>query len=103
MNIASVINLTELSRYGSTSTPAVKESGNAAFENVLQSAMNMVNQTKNLTNAAEEAEMSFSLGITDNTHDLQVAQEKANLSLQYTVAVRNQVLDAYKEIMAIQF
>lgn len=102
MNIASINNLTDLSKYGA-STSAVKENGNALFENVFQSALNMVNETNSLSNAAEEAEMSFSLGLTDNTHDLQVAQEKANLSLQYTIAVRNQVLDAYKEIMAIQF
>jgi len=63
----------------------------------------MVKETNNLTNAAEQAEISYSLGLTDSTHDLQVAQEKANISLQYTVAVRNKVLEAYKEIMNLQF
>jgi flagellar hook-basal body complex protein FliE len=63
----------------------------------------MVKETNNYTNAAEEAETAYALGLTDNTHDLQVAQQKANLSLQYTVAVRNSVMDAYKEIMNLQF
>jgi flagellar hook-basal body complex protein FliE len=63
----------------------------------------MVKETNNLTNAAEKEEMSYALGLSDNTHDLQVAQQKANLSLQYTVAVRNKILDAYKEIMNLQF
>ena len=43
------------------------------------------------------------MGLTENTHDLQVAQMKANISLQYTVAVRNAVIEAYKEIMQLQF
>ena len=43
------------------------------------------------------------MGITNSTHDLQVAQMKANISLQYTVAVRNAVIEAYKEIMQMQF
>ena len=51
----------------------------------------------------EEAELQYAMGLMTNTHDLQVAQQKANLSLQYTVAVRNAVMDAYKEIMQMQF
>ncbi len=76
---------------------------NETFENLFQSALSMVKETNDLSNAAEEAEISYALGLSDNTHELQVAQQKANLSLQYTVAVRNKVLDAYKEIMNLQF
>ncbi len=103
MNIASVSNLTDLSKYAAKSASTTKESGNATFESMFQSAVDMVKETNNFTNAAEEAETSFALGLTDSTHDLQVAQQKANLSLQYTVAVRNAVMDAYKEIMSMQF
>lgn len=46
--------------------------------------------------------MNFALGYSDNTHDLAIAQQKAALSLQYTVAVKNKVLEAYKEIMNMQ-
>jgi flagellar hook-basal body complex protein FliE len=76
---------------------------NETFEKLFQSALSMVNETNNLTNTAEKAEISYALGLTDSTHDLQVAQQKANISLQYTVAVRNKVLEAYKEIMNLQF
>jgi flagellar hook-basal body complex protein FliE len=96
MNIASVSNITELSKFGVNSASTTKENRNATFES-------MVKETNNYTNAAEEAETAYSLGLTDNTHDLQVAQQKANLALQYTVAVRNSVMDAYKEIMNLQF
>jgi len=103
MNIASISNLTELSKYGVNSTSTAKENRNATFENMFQAAVDMVKETNNFSNAAEEAETSYALGLTDNTHDLQVAQQKANLALQYTVAVRNSVMDAYKEIMSLQF
>lgn len=103
MNIASVGNITELSKYGINSVSGAKENRNATFESLFQAAVGMVKETNGLTNAAEEAEMAYSLGLTDNTHDLQVAQQKANLSVQYTVAIRNSVLDAYKEIMNLQF
>lgn len=76
---------------------------NTAFETLFQSALKMVNQTNDYTNAAREAELSYAMGLTNSTTDVQVAQWKANSSLQYTVAVRNAVLDAYKEIMQLQF
>jgi flagellar hook-basal body complex protein FliE len=103
MNITSVGNLAEFSNYSVGSASKATETRNATFENMFQAAVDMVKETNNYTNAAEEAETSFALGLTDNTHDLQVAQQKANLSLQYTVAIRNHVMDAYKEIMNLQF
>lgn len=74
----------------------------ASFGSVLQSAKNMLNETSELQNAAEAAEMQFMLGYATNTHDLQIAQEKANIALNYTVAVRDRMLEAYKEIMNMQ-
>jgi flagellar hook-basal body complex protein FliE len=103
MNITSVNSLPGLSQSGISSVTQTKENRNAAFENMFQSALGMINETNDLSNAAEEAETSYALGQSDNTHDLLIAQQKANLSLQYTVAVRNSVLDAYKEIMNLQF
>lgn len=71
------------------------------FQAAFQSALNMVNETSDLQNRAEAAEIQFALGLSNNTHDLQIAQEKANIALQYTVAVRDKVIEAYKEIMNI--
>lgn len=79
------------------------ENRNATFESMFQSALKMVNETNQYTNQAQEAEMAYAMGEMTSTHDLQIAQQKANISLQYTVAVRNAVLDAYKEIMQLQF
>lgn len=76
---------------------------NVSFDSLFTSALNMLEETNALTNMAQEEAINFSMGYTDNIHDLMVAQQKANLSLQYTVAVRNAVVDAYKEIMNLQF
>lgn len=103
MNISSVGIINDLSKYGMQSATEAKNNRNAAFETLFDAAAGMIKETNLYTNEAEEAEMAFSLGLMDNTHDLQVAQQKANLALQFTVAVRNQVLDAYKEIMNLQF
>ena len=74
-----------------------------SFDALLSSAMTMLKETNQYTNEASEAELKYAMGLTNNTHELQVAQMKANISLQYTVAVRNAVLDAYREIMQMQF
>ena len=42
------------------------------------------------------------LGETENTHDLSIALQKASTALQYTVAVRDKFLQAYREIMQMQ-
>lgn len=77
--------------------------GNGAFDALFNSAVRLVNETNDYSNAAEEEEIKYSLGETDSVHDLQIAQQKANVSLQYTVAVRDAFVSAYKEIMNIQF
>lgn len=64
--------------------------------------MNTIKETDSLSQQAEQAAVDFTLGNTDSTHELTIAQQKAYLSLQYTVAIKNAFLDAYKEIMQIQ-
>ncbi|MEG1291423.1 MAG: flagellar hook-basal body complex protein FliE, partial [Lachnospiraceae bacterium] len=73
-----------------------------SFGGALKSAMELLNETSNLQNKAEEAEIQFALGNATSTHDLQAAQEKATIALSYTVAVRDRMLEAYKEIMNMQ-
>ena len=74
----------------------------SSFDNVLNSVINMVGETNTLQNKASAEEIKFALGESDNTHDLMVAEQKATVALQYTVAVRDKFLDAYKELMNMQ-
>lgn len=72
------------------------------FDSVLASAMNMLTETNELQNDAQSAKIQFALGEADNPHDMQIAAAKATEALQYTVAIRDKMLDAYKEIMNMQ-
>lgn len=102
MNIGSINNISNVldTTYRSAVT---KTGGGTGFESLFQSAIDMVNETDTLTNQAEEEAIKYSLGYSDSALDLMVAQTKANTSLQFTVAVRDKVLEAYKEIMNMQF
>ena len=46
--------------------------------------------------------MEFMLGYSTNPHALMAAQEKADIALNYTMTVKDKVLDAYKELMNMQ-
>lgn len=72
------------------------------FDKVLNTAIDNIKTTNSYLSDAEDAEIAFALGETDSTHDLTIALQKASTALQYTVAIRDKVLDAYKELMQIQ-
>lgn len=72
------------------------------FESFLNTAINNINTTNSYLSNAENEEIRFALGETENTHDLTIALQKASTALQYTVAVRDKLLEAYKEIMQMQ-
>lgn len=78
------------------------KTGDGTFESIMQAAMDIVNEANDLNTAAEYEEMKVSLGYAENTHDLAIALEKAELAVQYTVAIKNKVIEAYKEIMNMQ-
>ena len=72
------------------------------FDAFLNSAINNIKTTNSYLSDAEDEEIKFMLGETENTHDLTIALQKASTALQYTVAIRDKLIEAYKEIMQIQ-
>ena len=66
------------------------------FGSFLSVAMENLNTTNAYLSDAENEELKFMMGETESTHDLTIALNKASTALQYTVAVRDKVLDAYK-------
>lgn len=89
-------NLTD-TLYGNTQ----KADGNM-FESFLNTAIDNIKTTNSYLSDWEDEEIKFALGETENTHDLTIALAKASTALQYTVAIRDKVMDAYKELMQIQ-
>lgn len=80
-----------------------KTTNNATFEALFQSALDMIQETNDWSNRVDEEEMKYAMGQSDNAHDLMIVQAKASMSMQYTLAVRNGVVEAYREIMNLQF
>ncbi len=72
------------------------------FDSVYNTALGLVNDTNSYIQDAQQAETDFALGNLTSTHELSAIQQKANIALQYTVAIRDKALDAYKEIMNMQ-
>ncbi len=80
----------------------VKNNKADAFSDVLSAMMSSIDETNDLQNFAEQESIRFALGEAENSHDLAIAQSKALTAIQYTVAVRDKVIEAYKEIMQMQ-
>lgn len=83
-------------------TEKEKKADGTLFDSFLNSAIDNIKTTNSYLSDAEDEKLKFALGETENTHDLTIAMQKASTALQYTVAIRDKLLDAYKEIMQIQ-
>lgn len=86
----------------SNSNKIDKKDNQNMFGTMFQTALDNINTTNQYLSDAENAEISFALGEVDNTHDLTIALQKASTALQYTIAVRDKFLEAYREIMNMQ-
>jgi len=69
------------------------------FANYLKDALNDANR---MIIESEKLADDYAAGKTDNMHQVLIAAEKADIALQFTMQVRNKILDAYNEIMRMQ-
>lgn len=69
------------------------------FSDYLNEALNNTNQ---LLLDSDKIAADFAAGRTDNIHDVEIAAEKADIALQFTMQIRNKIMDAYSEIMRMQ-
>lgn len=70
------------------------------FGDVLKSSLEKVNT---LQSDRSKLITSFASGETQNVHELMIAMQKAGLAMNMTAAVRNKVIEAYKELTRMQF
>ncbi len=94
------INTEALDRYNANKTKVAE--GSDMFSVMLNSAIDNLQTTNAYLSDAENEEIKFALGETESTHDLMISMQKASTALQYTVAVRDKFLQAYREIMQMQ-
>lgn len=79
---------------------ALPASGESDFESLLKKAVQGVNDKQNVAQAKVQ---SFSTGQSNMTlEEVMVDLQKANLSFQTMIAVRNRLVDAYKEVTNLQ-
>lgn len=98
----SISSLSSTSLLSKVTGEDTKTADGTMFEAFLNTAVDNLKTTNSYLSDAENEEIKFALGETENTHDLTIALQKASTALQYTVAVRDKVLEAYKEIMNMQ-
>lgn len=94
------INTEALEQYNANKTKVTE--GSDMFSVMLNSAIDNLQTTNAYLSDAENEEIKFALGETESTHDLMISLQKASTALQYTVAVRDKFIQAYREIMQMQ-
>ena len=68
----------------------------ADFQSVITDHLTKVSA---MESDANKKTQDFVIGKSDNLHEIIVAGEKAKLALEFTVEIRNKIVNAYKEIM----
>ncbi len=73
----------------------------SSFVDSFEAAKKLLNATNEAEKISSELTYDFMTGKNDNIHSLMIASEKSGILLQFTMQVRNQLMDAYKEIMRL--
>jgi flagellar hook-basal body complex protein FliE len=77
----------------------VKQKGSAEFAEVMKGAINNVDK---MEREANRSIVGLLQGKAD-IHETMVAIQKADISMRLLLTIRNKVIDAYREIMRMQF
>ena len=71
----------------------------ATFTQAIKKAVGEVND---LSNEADKLAVNLASGDVEDVHKAMIAMQKAKLALDFTIQVRNKVIEAYQEIMRMQ-
>jgi len=71
----------------------------ANFGEIFSNALNTVSKAQK---SSEQMSNILATGKIDDLHTVMIEGSKAELALQFTLQVRNKILDAYNEIMRMQ-
>jgi len=83
-------------------SPAGESAGGAAspFSALLTDAVGQVNQLEDQARTAVEGLMT---GTGVDVHQAMIASEKADMAFELALAVRNKAVQAYQQVMGMQF
>ena len=71
-----------------------------SFLNLLKSYYDQVDRELKETDKMTE---EFAVGKSHDIHEIMIASEKSSLSFKLLLQIRNKLLEAYQEIMRVQF
>ncbi len=93
----------QASKMTSTITnPRKIEEETGGFGSLLDTAIKNFNYANSVLSDKEDMELKWAMGEVDNPHDLTIALSKGTQALNYTTAIRDRLLEAYREIMQMQ-
>ena len=81
-------------------TPQNQANVTNGFSNVLNQAIENVKESQQ---AADQSAQSLLMGQSDDLHTVMIQAEQAALALELTVQVTSKAINAYNEIMRMQF
>lgn len=84
---------------GSSATEGAKGPAGADFKDAVKKAIGEVNK---MQNQADQATVNLATGNVEDVHKAMIEMQKAKLALDFTIQVRNKVIEAYQEIMRMQ-
>jgi flagellar hook-basal body complex protein FliE len=90
--------LKALRETSSAAEPSARAAGKS-FGQVLEQTVDQVNA---LQTEADKLAQDLAAGKLEDLHTVMVAMSKASLALEFTIQVRNKVIEAYQELMRTQ-
>ena len=69
----------------------------------LETLKSFYNHVDNQIKEADQKVGEFAVGKKQDLHEIMIASEKANISFKLLLQIRNKFLEAYREIMRMQF
>ncbi len=82
-----------------TSTTSIQPAEGGSFGSKIKNAISEVN---NLQSEADTVANKLASGDAVEIHQAMIAMQKASTALQFTIQVRNKIIEAYQEIMRMQ-
>jgi flagellar hook-basal body complex protein FliE len=83
---------------GPAGVPEAKPAG-GGFGDTVKKAISDVNE---LQTEADQIANKLACGDAVEVHQAMIAMQKASMALQFTIQVRNKIIEAYQEIMRMQ-
>ena len=80
--------------------PSITHTNTTGFQDIFQ---DIITQAKETQAISDQDSLNLALGQTDDLHNVMINAEKAAIALELTVQVTSKAINAYNEIMRMQF